>query len=96
MITEWISWPWVFYINIPIALVVLAFVPSVMPAAAARRGSIDLAGAVTATAGLALSVFAIVRAPAEGWDRRRRSPRSPAAWRCSGCSSRCRRRAVSR
>jgi EmrB/QacA subfamily drug resistance transporter len=67
VITEWASWPWVFYINIPIALIVLAVVPGLMPSAPARRGSIDLAGAVTATAGLAMTVFAIVRAPEEGW-----------------------------
>jgi EmrB/QacA subfamily drug resistance transporter len=67
VITEWISWPWVFYVNIPIALLVLAVTPGLMPAVPARRGSIDLAGAVTATGGLALAVFAIVRAPEEGW-----------------------------
>ena len=67
VITEWISWPWVFFINIPIALLVLALTPGLMPAGRARRGSIDLAGAVTATAGLALTVFGIVRAPEEGW-----------------------------
>jgi EmrB/QacA subfamily drug resistance transporter len=67
VITEWISWPWVFYINIPIALLVLAVTPGLMPSAPARRGSIDFAGAVTATAGLALTVFGVVRAPEEGW-----------------------------
>ena len=67
VITEWISWPWVFYVNIPIALAVLAVIPSLMPGAPARRGSIDLVGAGTATAGLALTVFGIVRAPEEGW-----------------------------
>jgi EmrB/QacA subfamily drug resistance transporter len=67
VITEWISWPWVFYINIPIALLVLALTPGLMPGAPVRHGSVDLAGAVTATAGLALTVFAIVRAPQEGW-----------------------------
>src|SRR5215204_6786578 len=67
VITEWLSWPWVFYVNIPIALLVLAVTPGLMPAAAARRGSIDVAGALTATAGLALTVFGIVRAPEEGW-----------------------------
>ena len=67
VITEWVSWPWVFYVNIPIALIVLALIPALMPGAAVRRGSIDLAGAATATAGLALTVFGIVRAPEQGW-----------------------------
>jgi EmrB/QacA subfamily drug resistance transporter len=67
VITEWISWPWIFYINIPIALLVLAVTPALMPSAPARRGSIDLLGALTATGGLALTVFSIVRAPEEGW-----------------------------
>jgi EmrB/QacA subfamily drug resistance transporter len=67
VITEWISWPWVFYINVPIALLVLAVTPALMPSVPRRRGSIDFAGAVTATAGLALTVFGVVRAPEEGW-----------------------------
>jgi MFS family permease len=41
--------------------------PSVMPAGASRRGSIDLAGATTVTVGLAAIVFAVVRAPEAGW-----------------------------
>src|SRR3954469_15384859 len=67
VITEWISWPWVFYVNIPIALGVLIAIPALLPAARARRGSIDIGGALTATAGLALTVYGIVRAPQEGW-----------------------------
>jgi EmrB/QacA subfamily drug resistance transporter len=67
VITEWISWPWVFYVNLPIALAVIALTPALMPTVAARRGSIDLAGAITATAGLAMTVFGVVRAPEEGW-----------------------------
>src|SRR5215212_7998670 len=67
VLTEWAAWPWVFYINVPIALVALTLTPAVMPGAPARRGSIDVAGALTATAGLALTVFGVVRAPEEGW-----------------------------
>ena len=67
VITEWIDWPWVFWVNVPIALVVLVLTPGLMPSAAARRGSVDWAGAVTATAGLALTVLGVVRAPEEGW-----------------------------
>ncbi|MFB6990660.1 MFS transporter [Streptomyces sp. NPDC056304] len=67
IITQYASWPWVFYINIPIALIVLAAAPAVMPSDTGRRGSIDLAGAITVTAGLAAAVYAIVRAPETGW-----------------------------
>lgn len=67
VITEWASWPWVFWINVPLAVVALALTPRLMPAAPARRGSLDVLGAALATAGLAGIVFAIVRAPEQGW-----------------------------
>ncbi|MFD6398794.1 MFS transporter [Nocardia sp. NPDC060249] len=67
VITEYISWPWVFYINVPIAVLALIAVPLLMPAAPARKGSIDIAGSVTVTAGLAAAVYAIVQAPEVGW-----------------------------
>jgi EmrB/QacA subfamily drug resistance transporter len=67
VITEWASWPWVFFVNIPVAAVVLALTPGLMPSAPARRGSVDMVGAALATGGLAALVFAIVRAPEQGW-----------------------------
>ncbi|MCP2167316.1 MFS transporter [Goodfellowiella coeruleoviolacea] len=67
VISEYISWPWVFYINIPFALVALVASPALMPKGTARRGATDLLGAVTVTAGLAVAVFAVVRAPEAGW-----------------------------
>ncbi|MBP0456091.1 MFS transporter [Streptomyces bomunensis] len=68
VITEYLSWPWVFYINIPIAVVILAVTPSLMPAGGARgRGGIDVLGALTVTGGLAAAVYAVVQAPEVGW-----------------------------
>lgn len=67
VLTEYASWPWVFFINLPLALAVLVLTPSAMPRGARQRGSLDVTGAVTATGGLAALVFAIVRAPQAGW-----------------------------
>ncbi|MQA04902.1 MAG: MFS transporter [Streptosporangiales bacterium] len=67
VITQYVSWPWVFYVNAPIALLALAATPALMPKGAVQRGSTDLFGAATVTAGLAVLVYAIVRAPEAGW-----------------------------
>jgi EmrB/QacA subfamily drug resistance transporter len=64
--TEWLSWPWVFIIYIPIGAATLA-ATRLLPAVAPRRGAIDVLGAAAVTAGLALAVFAVVRAPETGW-----------------------------
>ncbi|WP_158866023.1 MFS transporter [Leifsonia sp. AG29] len=68
VLTEVASWPWVYYITIPIAVLVLALTATALPRTPKRSsGSIDLAGALTATGGLAALVYAVVRAPEEGW-----------------------------
>ncbi|WP_399926554.1 MFS transporter [Streptomyces kanamyceticus] len=64
--TEWLSWPWVFIIYVPIGLATLA-ATRLLPAVEGKRGSVDILGAVSVTAGLALAVFAVVRAPETGW-----------------------------
>ncbi|MFI0367532.1 MFS transporter [Actinomadura sp. 1N219] len=67
VITEWLSWPWVFIIYIPIGLVTLALVPAVLPDVPGRRTGLDVLGALAVTGGLALAVYAIVQAPGRGW-----------------------------
>ncbi|MGW9195248.1 MFS transporter [Micromonospora chersina] len=67
VITEYISWPWVFYVNIPIAALAVLATPALMPAGGTRRGSLDVLGAVTVTVGLGAAVYGIVRAPEVGW-----------------------------
>ena len=82
VLTQFTSWPWVFFINVPLAAAVVLLTPSVMPAGAARRGSVDVAGAITVTLGLASIVFAGLSAP--------RRPAGPHRPRCSrGWSDSC-------
>ncbi|MER6177416.1 MFS transporter [Streptosporangium sp. NPDC001681] len=67
VITEYLSWPWVFIVYVPIGLATLAAVPALLPAVQGKRGSVDVLGAIAVTAGIALAVYAIVRAPEQGW-----------------------------
>ncbi|MFJ6650540.1 MFS transporter [Streptomyces sp. NPDC091290] len=64
--TEWLNWPWVFIIYIPIGVATLA-ATKLLPAVAPRCGAVDVLGAAAVTAGLAFAVFAVVRAPEIGW-----------------------------
>lgn len=68
VLTEWLSWPWVFYVNVPVGLAVLALAPRWCPTGGRSSGRIDIAGAVTITAAISLAVFGIVRGPEVGWD----------------------------
>jgi EmrB/QacA subfamily drug resistance transporter len=67
VLTEWLDWRWVFLVNIPIAVAVLVTAPKLLPSPTGQRGRLDLAGALLATAALSLVVFAVVRAPENGW-----------------------------
>ena len=68
VLTEYVSWPWVFYVTVPIALFVLAFTATALPRTVRKAtGSIDIGGAVTVTVGLAAVVYAVVNAPEVGW-----------------------------
>jgi EmrB/QacA subfamily drug resistance transporter len=67
VLTEWLDWPWVFYVNVPVGLAVLAVVPRLLPQSGRTSGNVDLFGGLTITAALTLGVLAIVRAPEIGW-----------------------------
>jgi MFS family permease len=67
VLTDGLDWRWTLLINVPLAIAVLVATPRLLPAGMTRKGRIDLAGAITATGGLAATVFAIVRANEAGW-----------------------------
>ena len=61
------SWRWVMFVNVPIGLAVLGAIPATLPTTKSHRGSLDVPGAVTVSAGMALIVYGLVRAPTSGW-----------------------------
>src|SRR3954449_11797180 len=69
LLTEAFSWPWIFFVNVPVGIV--AFVLSLRLVPESRdenaHGSYDIAGAVTVTGGLMSLVYAIVKAETAGW-----------------------------
>ncbi|MGZ4333608.1 MAG: MFS transporter [Gaiellaceae bacterium] len=69
VLTQYFSWPWIFFVNVPVGI--LAFVLSLRLIPESRDAhahrSYDLGGAVTVTGGLMALVYAIVDAQSAGW-----------------------------
>jgi EmrB/QacA subfamily drug resistance transporter len=67
VITEWLSWPWTFLINVPLAAAVYLLAPTVVRFVAPSVGKIDWLGALTVTASLVTAVYAIVTTDPGRW-----------------------------
>ena len=68
MLTQWASWRWVMFVNVPIGAALVLAILAVVPRYARRTGHVDLAGALTSTAGVTAVVYALVRAASGTWD----------------------------
>jgi len=67
LITEWASWRWVLFVNVPIGILVIALTPRFVAETPRTTGRFDLPGAVTSTAGVAALVYGFIRAASSGW-----------------------------
>jgi EmrB/QacA subfamily drug resistance transporter len=69
LLTEGPGWRWVFFVNPPAAVLVLVGIFRLIEPDGRREKerAFDVVGAVLATAGMLLLVFALVKAPDEGW-----------------------------
>src|ERR671915_1535387 len=69
VITDALDWHWIFLVNVPVGILVVALslrlIPGVRVEAVAQR--LDVAGAVTVTAALMIAVYAIVNGNGVGW-----------------------------
>jgi EmrB/QacA subfamily drug resistance transporter len=68
-LTSSLSWSWIFFINVPVGLLVLAVTPWLLRESRAdlRHRHFDMAGAASITGGLMLLVYAMTRATQHGW-----------------------------
>ena len=68
-LTSALNWSWIFFINVPAGIIVLAISPWLLKESRANLGHrrFDFAGAVSITGGLMLLVYAMTRATQHGW-----------------------------
>ncbi len=69
ILTEYVGWQWIFFVNVPIALITLFFVPRYVRESKAEGMArhFDVWGAVTVTTSLILLVFGLTQANRVGW-----------------------------
>src|ERR671935_2367738 len=72
LISETLDWRWVFFVNLPVCLIVLRAMFRLLPPDGPRRvAKLDVGGAVLVTAGMLLLIYTIVKAPDVGWGETR-------------------------
>jgi EmrB/QacA subfamily drug resistance transporter len=67
MLTEWLDWRWVFFVNVPIGAAIVLLAPLFVDESQRRTGRPDIAGALTSTLGMASLVYGFIRAADDGW-----------------------------
>jgi hypothetical protein len=70
MLTDWVSWRWGLFLNVPVGAALIWAAPRYLPETERREGRFDLAGAATATLGMTALVYGFVRAAEDGWGDR--------------------------
>jgi EmrB/QacA subfamily drug resistance transporter len=69
LLTSYLSWSWIFFINVPVGVAAIALTPMLLRESRAdlEHRHFDFAGAAAVTAGLMLLVYAMTRATSDGW-----------------------------
>ncbi|WP_240777625.1 MFS transporter [Nonomuraea basaltis] len=70
VLTSYLGWEWVFFVNLPLTIGAAVAAPRLLPADPRRTsdlGGFDVPGALLATAGSTLLVFGLASGPETGW-----------------------------
>ena len=67
LLTEWVSWRWVMFVNVPIGMAILVVGRRILSESEPRHGRFDLVGAMTSTVGMSGIVLGLVESASGGW-----------------------------
>jgi EmrB/QacA subfamily drug resistance transporter len=69
LLTSYLSWSWIFFINVPVGIAAIVLAPALLEESRADSAHrhFDIPGAVSITSGLMLLVYAMTRATTDGW-----------------------------
>ena len=69
ILTKYLGWEWIFFVNVPVGVLVLALAPGIVRESRAPDvgRNFDTIGAASVTGGLTLLVYGISKAPVDGW-----------------------------
>jgi len=67
ILTTYVSWRWIFFVNVPIAAVGLFLAPRALRESETTEGKLDAPGAVTVTAGMIALVYGLTNSSLHGW-----------------------------
>lgn len=67
MLTEWLDWRWVLFVNVPIGVLITVLAPLFISESERHPGRFDIAGALASTGGMASLVYGFIRASEDGW-----------------------------
>src|SRR4051794_20963638 len=67
VLTQWASWRWVFFVNVPIGIAIFMLAPMFINESERRPGKFDVSGAATSTLGMTGLVYGFINAAQHGW-----------------------------
>ncbi|MCF2129408.1 MFS transporter [Strepomyces sp. STD 3.1] len=67
ILVEWLDWRWIFFVNVPIGLLIALATPRYIRESQRRPGRFDVTGALTSTLGMVSLVYGFIRASEDGW-----------------------------
>ncbi|MEU6080181.1 MFS transporter [Streptomyces sp. NPDC047108] len=67
ILVEWLDWRWIFFVNVPIGVLIALAAPRYIRESERHPGNFDLLGAITSTVGMVCLVYGFIRASEDGW-----------------------------